>query len=152
MRKGFSMIMAIFVIVIMSAIGALVLSLSGKSVNATTAQYQRAQALLYAKSYTEYAILAVSAHDRHVNNNCVETIKGTIGNWNKGGYSVWVQISYIGPDSEIGMCRKARQLSTHVTTKTTPLTLIVDTYVYYKNINNPSAPKLTVHQRTVQKI
>ena len=148
MRSAFSMIMAIFVIVIMATVATLVTNLSSKSVKATTAQYQRAQAMLYAKSYTEFAILAVTAHDRTT--DCVQTINGSIGNINQGGYSIRTHISYIGPLSEIGNC--TTQLSTNVTTASTPLTLIIDAYVDYKDLDNTSDVNLTVHRRTVQKI
>ncbi len=56
MRKAFSMITAIFVIVIMATIAAFVMNLSGKIVKSTTAQYRDAQASLYAKSYTEFVL------------------------------------------------------------------------------------------------
>lgn len=155
MRKAFSMITAIFVIVIMATVAMFVMNLSGKSVKATTAQYQRAQAMLYAKSYTEFAILAVTAHDRTT--DCVQTITGTIGTINQGGYAIRTHIAYIGPLSEIKGCGTAtgtglRQLSINVTTASTPLTLIVDAYVDYKDPDNTAAPVLTVHRRTVQKI
>ena len=144
MRSAFSMITAIFVIVIMATIAMFVMSLSSKGVKATTAQYQRAQAMLYAKSYTEFAILAVTAHDRST--DCVEEITGSI----QGGYNIRTNISYIGPSSEIGNCNT--QLSTNVTTASTPLTIIIDAYVDYNDTDNTSGPVFTVHRRTVQKI
>lgn len=151
MRSAFSMITAIFVIVIMAAIGAFVMSLSSKGVKATTAQYQRAQAMLYAKSYTEFAILAVTAHDRTT--NCIQTIIGAIGSPTSGnGYRIRTHIAYIGPVSEIGTCPATRQLSTNVTTASTPLTIIIDAYVDYKDPDNTAGPWLTVHRRSVQKI
>ena len=150
MRKAFSMITAIFVIVIMATIAMFVTSLSGRGVKATSNQYQKAQAMLYAKSYTEFAIMAVTAHNRTA--NCVETITGSIGNINEGGYAIRTHIAYIGPTSEIGNCSGTRQLSNNVTTPSTPLTIIVDAYVDYKDPDNTAAPKITVHRRTVQKI
>ncbi|BAF72858.1 hypothetical protein [Sulfurovum sp. NBC37-1] len=150
MRKAFSMITAIFIIIIMATIAMFVMSLSGKGVKATTAQYQRAQAMLYAKSYTEFAIMAVTGHNRIA--NCVEDINGNIGNINQGGYEIRTHIAYIGPISEIGNCRPDQQLSTNVTTPETPLTIIVDAYVDYEDPDNTGAPKVTVHRRTVQKI
>ncbi len=150
MRSAFSMITAIFVLVIMATVGALVMSTSGKIVKTTTAQYQHEQAILYAKSYTEYAIMAVSAHNRTA--DCVQTINGTIGTPNTGnGYRVRTHISYIGPASQIGTCPATRQLSTNVTTSSTPLTIIVDAYVDYRDPDN-TAQWRTVHRRTVQKI
>ena len=126
MRSAFSMLTAIFVIVIMAMVAMLVMNLSAKSVKATTAQYQRAQATLYAKSYTEFAIMSVTAHSRAT--NCVQTINGTIGNINQGGYAIRTHIAYIGPLSEIQNCGNnagtgVRQLSINVTTEATPLTL-----------------------------
>ena len=149
MRKAFSMITAIFIIVIMSTLAVFVMNLSGKSVHSTTAQYQRAQAMLYAKSYTEFAILAVTAHDRST--NCVEEIEGSIGDINNGGYAIRTYIAYIGPTSEIGNC-SGSQLSTNVTTVSTPLTIIVDSYVDYKDLDNVDDTNITYHRRTLQKI
>lgn len=155
MRNAFSMITAIFLIVVMSTVAMLVMDLSSKGVKATTTQYQRAQAMLYAKSYTEYAILAVTGNDR--NANCLHTINGTIGDINQGGYAIRTHIAYIGPLSEIEGCGNTagtglRQLSTNVSTLSTPLTLIIDAYVDYKDLDNTDGPELTVHRRTVQKI
>ncbi|NKQ40179.1 MAG: type II secretion system protein [Sulfurovum sp.] len=150
MRNGFSMITAIFVIVIMATVAAFVMNLSGKIVKSTTVQYQREQANLYAKSYTEYAVMAVTAHDRSA--NCVESINGTIGLPTDGnGYRIRTRVAYIGPTSVIGNCAGTRQLSNNVNTASTPLTIIIDAYVDYKDPDNTSQ-WLTVHRRTVQKI
>lgn len=155
MRNGFSMITAIFVIVIMATVGAFVMNLSGKIVKTTTAQFQHEQAILYAKSYTEFAVMAVTAHDRSA--DCVETITGNIGTPSNGnGYSIRTHIAYIGPIAEIEKCGNpsgtgVRQLSTTVTDTATPLTIIIDAYVDYKDPDNTTLWR-TVHRRTVQKI
>ncbi len=154
MRSGFSMIMAIFVIVVMSILGAYVMSYANKSALMTTSQYQHTQAILYAYSYTEYAILAVTGNDR--TKACLETIKGDIGNDpEKGeGYRVLSHISYIANGNEVNLsqCDSKQVFSSSVTTAKTPLTIIVDTYVKYKDINNPSGPWLSVHRRSINKI
>ncbi len=151
MREAFSMVTAIFVIVIMATVSMLVMSLSGKIIKATTAEYQRAQAELYAKSYTEFAILAVTGKSR--SSDCLQTITGTIGAPTTGnGYRIRTHIAYIGPASEIGNCPAIRQLSTSVTTTSTPLTIIIDAYVDYKDPDNTAGSWLTVHRRSVQKI
>jgi len=145
MRNGFSMVTAVFIIVIMATVGIFVMNLSGKIVKSTTTQYQHEQAELYAKSYTEYAILAVTGNDRSV--GCVETIDETFGN-----YRVRTHIAYIVNGTEVNTtkCSNTRVLSTGVTTQNTPLTLIIDAYVYYKDLD--SGQYHTVHRRTVQKI
>ncbi len=151
-REAFAMITAIFVIVIMATVGALVMGTSGKIVKTTTAQYQHEQAILYAKSYTEYAVMAVTAHSRAA--NCIKTINGKIGDdpVNGAGYRVRTQIAYIGRPAEIGNCAATRRLSsTFIFNGNTPLTLIIDAYVDYKDPDN-TAQWRTVHRRTVQKI
>jgi len=146
MRNGFSMVTAVFIIVIMATVGIFVMNLSGKIVKSTTTQYQHEQAELYAKSYTEYAILAVTGNDR--SSDCLQTISTTIDNY----YRVRTHISYIvnGTEVNTNKCDGVRVLSNTVTRPDTPLTIIVDAYVDYKD---PDTGKYhTVHRRTVQKI
>ncbi len=144
-REAFSMFTAIVVIVIMATVAMLITNMSGKLVKETTAQYQREQAALLANSYTEYAVMAVTANNRAV--NCLSTINGT---WN--GYSARIQLAYIGNTATIGTCAGVRKLSEGVTTVSTPLTVIIDAYIDYDDLDNPSGEKLVYHRRTVQKI
>ncbi len=151
MRKAFSMITAIFVIVIMSAVAALVLSLSGKMVKATTIQYRTEQAALLARSYAELAVQAVIMHDRNTTSNCVEDINTSVNNLvagsgatsatplNGGGYGIGIQIHYLGNNLP---CSSSRILnSTPITTdyNTTMgaadalAAILVDVYVRYKD-------------------
>ena len=154
-RKAFSMLTAIVVIVLMATVAMLVMSMSSKMVKETTSQYQEEQAALLAKSYTEYAVMAVTANDRTV--NCLTTINGTTGDATaaspNNGYLINTNISYIGFPAALGSCT-AGALDSGVTTSSTPLTIIVDVYVYYKDLDNPlpAAPNMTYHRRTVQKI
>jgi len=144
-REAFSMFIAIVVIVIMATVAMLITSMTGKLVKETTAQYQREQAVLLAHSYTEFAVMAVTANNRAV--NCLRTINGT---WH--GYSARIQIAYIGDTATIGSCAGTRKLSETVITPNTPLTIIVDAYIDYNDLDNPTAPKMVYHRRTVQKI
>ncbi len=144
-RKAFSIFTAIVVIVLMATVAMLIMNMSGKLVKETTAQYQREQAMLLANSYTEYAVMAVTANDRST--NCLRTINGT---WN--GYSARVEIAYIGNATTIGACAGTRKLSDTVSTPDTPLTIMVDAYIDYKDLDNPSGQDLVYHRRTVQKI
>ncbi len=154
MKPAFSMLTSIFVILLMATVGIFVMSLSGKIVKATTAQYQYAQAELYAKSYTEYAILAITGNNRAT--NCLQTITGTIGTPSTGdGYSIRTHIAYIGNNGIVGTCAGGvRQLngSTVISTNRTPLTVIIDVYIDYKDPDNTGGSDLTVHRRSVQKI
>ena len=147
MRKGFSMLTAIAVIVVIASIGAFILSLSGKMIAETTVQFQREQAMLLAKSYTEYAIMAATANDQN-SSNCLNSINSDVG----GFYKVNVNISYIGRDIS-SSCNNI--LSTDINTTNSPLSIIIDVDVKYQNPDDPrgaSAPWITFHKRTLQKI
>lgn len=141
-RKAFSLIMAIIIIVLMSTVAMLIMSMSGKMVKGTTTQYQYEQAVLYAKSYTEYAIMAVMANDRTV--NCLNTIDGSIDN-----YTIKTEISYIG-DTNVTGC--SRVLSNTVVNPNSPLNIIVDVFVSYPDLDHPDDMNMTYHRRSLQKI
>lgn len=144
MRRGFSMLTAIAVIVVMASVGAFILSLSGKMISETTTQFQREQAMLLSKSYTEYAIMAVTANEQN-SSNCLNSISSNIG----GYYKVDVNISYISRDIS-SSC--ASILSTDVNTTRSPLSIIIDVDVSYQNPIDSSAPMMRFHRRTLQKI
>jgi len=146
-RSGFSMITAITMIVLMSTVALFVSSLSGKMLQETTAQYQQEQAILLANSYTEYAIMAVTANNRTV--NCLQTINGTFGTA-PNSYRARIQISYIGTNLEIGNCPATRQLSTLSVSNRAPLSIIIDAYIDYNDVN--SGVPCTYHRRSIQKI
>jgi len=143
-RKAFSILTALFIIILMSSVGALVSSVSSKTIKTSVNQYQRVQAVLLAKSYTELAIMAVTANDRTV--NCVDIIRGNYAEG--GGYTVMVNITYIGDPAvtNLGTCT-----DTFASTDDT-LNIIVDTYVSYQDLDNPNGTTITYHRRTVQKI
>ena len=144
-RKAFSMLTAIIVIVIMASIGAFVMSLSAKMTKSTTAQYQREQAMLLAKSYTEFAIMAVMSND--VTTHCLDSVTGTA----LGNYAITTQISYIGNNTRIpASCTNI--LSNAVLTPGSPINIIIDVYVSYNEPDNPSGARLTYHKRTLQKL
>lgn len=150
-RRAFSMITAIIVIVLMATVAGFVFSLSGKMVKSTTIQYQREQAMLLARSYTEYAILAVMSNDRTT--NCLQTITGTtVGNTpaTGDGYKISVDIKYIGRAAVLPA--GCNILSSAVNTTSTPLSIIVDVYVQYKDPDNTAGAWISYHKRTLQKI
>ena len=152
MRPAFSMITAIFVIMIMASVAAFVMNLSGKMVQETTTQYRREQAILYAKSYTEYAILAATA--RRCIRNIRAVVDGTGPEVLRGqGYRVVLRINYLGNNAGCG-----NRIGT------TPLNnpesvIVVDTYVQYRDPESEAAinatpwnqdPGIVFHRRTIQ--
>jgi len=150
MRKAFSLLTAIFIIVLMATVAAFIVNLSGKMVKGTTAQFQREQSMLLAKSYTEYAIMAVTAND-HTSGNCLNTITGGYGNDGNGNdlYTINVDIRYIGNTALDASCNT---LSNNVTAEKSPLSIIIDVFVSYKDLDHPDDLNITYHRRSLQKI
>ncbi len=177
MRKAFSMITAVFVIIIMATLAAFVLNLSGKITQETAIQYRQEQAALLARSYTELAVLAVINHDRNQTTpSCIQDIDGSVnglipggavsGNsgGSSGGYSVETRIYYIGDGLPCSETRKLNDSTSAMNSPTTLVTdynntaasdaiaaILVDVFVSYKD---PDAPTnfIKYHRRTLQKI
>lgn len=155
MRKAFSMVTAIFLIVIMATISVLVFNLSGKMVKSTTLQYRHAQAELLARSYTELAILAVINHERNATTRCIQTISGvvnglvpdgSVGGSSTGGsgYDVKTYVYHLGNNlnqaniSNTYWPNRTLPILTDYNTTTPKLAdsvaaIVVDVYVRYKD-------------------
>ena len=114
MRKAFSMIMAIFVIVLMATVGAFILNLSAKSVKSTLLQYKREQAILYARSYTELAIMTATTTNTGPITGTVDdyTVNATISPivGNPAFIIVDVYVSYPDYDSDENVTYHRRTL------------------------------------------
>jgi len=164
-RAGFAMLLALAVIITLSIIASLVMNVSAKTVTETTAQYQREQAAILARSYTEYAIMAVTANDRTAD-DCVEDIIARVGPdpLHGQGYEVRINIAYIVDKNDVNLtnCAATRRLyNNNIVTTRTPLNIIVDAYVKYKDLDDPRmtgansfsrVPWKVYHRRTLQKI
>jgi len=173
MRNAFSMLTAIVVIVLMAGITALVMNLSGKIVTETTSQYRKEQAMLLAKSYTEFAILAIQGHNMQAN-GCLRTLTGIInstqydtannGGANRGeGYRITVRLRYVGLPLSIN-CKKANRLDpSPKNTTSSDVAVMVDVGVRYRDLDAVAnaisaggkakdAPWINYNRRTLQKL
>lgn len=146
-RKGFSLITTVFVILFVSSIGAGILSLSGKMVNETIVQYKKEQSILYAKSYTEMAILAATAND------CILHIDGAEGG-GSNTYDINVDISYVGNDvSGVAGCGAASVIGGNVNNvQSRGNSIIVDTEVNYPDNTSAVPRNIRYYRRTIQKL
>ena len=158
-KKAFSMITAIFVIIIMATVTSLVMNVTGKTVKATTMQYQKEQAQLLARSYTELAILYVIHKDRTT--GCIETISDHFGASGNDGYAINMNISYIGNSSLLNSCNNNIDTTGAIGTTATwnntggfndTISLVIDTYITYKDFDDPQTRDITFHRRTLQKL
>jgi len=160
-RPAFSMITAIFVIMIMATVSIFVLDIAGKAVQETTAQYRKEQAILYAKSYTEFAVMAASSQDciRHITADINGKDTTSTGSVRKGkGYRVEIDIYYIGNDNG---CNSNYFGGTVTTDASKGASIIIDTFVRYRNPDHPNSksdvtwatnPGYTYHRRTLQRL
>ena len=162
MREAFSLLVAIFTIVLISLVGAYIFHASSSTVKEGELQYKKEQAMLLARSYTEYAVMAISANDRLLSSSeCIDEIRADVGrDPERGmGYRVRVKITYIGSTLYVSKCdHVAAQFSYDV--HDNALSAIIDVYVKYREITHPSlyngninlAPWKTYHRRSIQKI
>lgn len=176
MRPAFSMLMAIATVVIVAILSVLVLNLSGRMLKSGVVNYREEQAALLAHSYTELAIMSIINYDRNNSGNCIENVNGVVNNIdpessaaasgattaNGGGYDVQTRIYYLGNGLP---CSGTRIVNTNnITTDYSDgnasangsvSAVIIDVFVRYKDpdaTNPTTAPWITYHRRTLQKI
>jgi hypothetical protein len=153
-KRAFSLLIAIFTILLLSLVATYIFYASSIVSKSGGLQYQREQSIILARSYTEYAVMAIEANKRTT--NCTKEIKANIGNPNSGnGYRILVKISYIGNKKYIDSCPNTIAKLNNLDPDT--LTAIIDVYVSYKDLNHPditnaNTPWQTYHRRSIQKI
>lgn len=168
-KEAFAMITAIFVIVIMATVTSLIMNVTGKTVKETTQQYQKEQAQLLARSYTELAIFKVLDHNKSA---CITSFNDHFGEAGANGYNITVNIKYIGNDTLLNGCTQtiladatvgvASMLPLNPLKRATwtansldvdkTISLVIDTYITYKDFDDLSNRDITFHRRTLQKL
>ena len=139
MKKGFSLLTAIMMIVFIATIGALALSFSTQTSKQTYDVFLRAQAELLARSATEYALLALAAND-FAAGDCLDRIDATYGN----AFTVRMDLNYIGNLA----CANLLNANPITTVASSP-TVIIDTIV--ETTLGTATEPIRVHRRTLQK-
>ncbi len=165
-KKAFAMMTAIAVIVIMATVTALIMNVTGKTIKETTQQYQKEQAALLAKSYTELAVFNVLNTNK---NTCLTTFTDHFGDATSG-YDILINIKYLGNDRLLDGCTQTilangtvgtASDATNTATWTNDLasgidrtiSLVVDTYITYKDFDDSNSDRnITFHRRTLQKL
>ncbi len=149
MRKGFSLITALVFMILVATLGALALSLSTTSVKQTSDLYLREQAELLALSATEYAILAISAHDFTGTGNCLNTITST---YTQDGtttlFDINITLYYLGNGLPANCSTLTNNLN-NIDTNDSNRTVMIDTIV--SSANGIASEPIRYHRRTIQK-
>ena len=147
MRRGFTLIAAIFFVVIASSICMLALSIASTSVKQNSEIYLREQSELVARAATEYAMLAIISNDfsttclGNQSENASEDnpISGEFGEL----FTFKVYVKYFG---DMGICSGDAVAATGANQGT----IMLDVFVSSKpgKASNP----INFHKRTLQKL
>ena len=146
MRRGFSLMTAIIIMMTVSLLMTMMVSLSGVTVKTTTDLYLKEQAELLARSATEYALLAVSGHDNH--QSCIEDINIRYPSAANPTHEMNVSIWYMGSGLP-GSCTHI--LDDNLSTDDSNMTAIVDVIVTVDQNNTGITEPIRLHRRTLQK-
>ncbi len=138
MRPAFTLLSAIFLMVLVAVLMTLSFSLSSQTVKQTADLYLREQAQLLAKSSTELAILAISGHDNSV--NCINEM-----NLTQGSFEINMNLYYIGNALPAG----CNTFNNNIATRESNGTVIIDTIVTYEEQDTNQTVRY--HRRTIQK-
>lgn len=148
-RRGFAMILAIIVVLLIAGGGAFVLSNAAKGSKSMGDNYLRVQADLLADSATEFAVMR--AQDFNTSGgNCLNQLNITV--YNAGGvasgnemFDANVSMFYAFRGAKPGACSGIGD-----TGKDT--TILIDTTVTTRPGSNLSTEPIRVHKRSVQKL
>lgn len=143
MRRGFAIIIAIIFVVLISSLGALALMLSATASKQSADMYVKDQVEIYAKSFTEYAVLRLLTHD--FNTGCLYEINGDSKTYLATKLKLNAKITYYG---KIGTCNGIA-LSGDNANKSSG-TVMIDVFV--TNDTNKDMLPIRYHKRTLQKL
>ncbi len=147
-RKGFAMILAIFIIVLVALGGVLLLGNASLGTKTAGDNYFRAQAELLVDSATEFAVMR--AQDFNTTGaNCLNNVNITVQDASgAAAYDVNVTIQY----SFKAAAPVNNQCNTLATLTGNPTMMLIDTTVTTNAAANFSTEPIRVHKRSWQKL
>ena len=166
MRSGMALIMAIGFMVIIAGIMASMLNLTAITTKKTEHMFFKEQAQLLAKSATEFALLAISGHDRTNggganNSSCVQTITSTYPATTATTvpfFNILTTIRYIGLNGAGGTCITngtnyipVANFTSNAVAPESDGTVLIDVYVTSIEANLNLGQSIAFHRRTLQK-
>jgi len=141
LRYGFSLLLAIVVMVLIGTLMSLMLSFATTTAKQTEDIYLKEQAELIAISATEYAILKISGNDWS-KGECINDINDLNGYKN---FDVSITIFYFGKD----LPSNCNIISNNLYTKESNGTVLIDVFV--STTDPVTLEKVRFHKRTIQK-
>ena len=146
-----AMIMAIAFLIIIATLMAVMMNMTANTTKKTENLYFTEQAHLLAKSATEYALLAISGHNRDLggaNSSCIETIASqypAVGPY----FNINTTIRYIGLGNN-GTCGTSSFVD-NIDTNQTRGTVLIDVTVSGIENSLRLNQNIVYHRRTLQK-
>ena len=140
MRKGFTLIAAIFFLVVAASISTLALSIASTSARQSSEIYLREQAQLVAQAAAEYAMFEIFRTD--FSNKCLDKVDGEFNDM----FDFKVKITYFG---DIGICTPPIIIPGTNGVASTG-NMIFDVFVTSKDKKTPNP--INFHKRTLQKL
>lgn len=143
-RSGFTLIMAIFLLVALGGMLAAMLSYTTQTTQRGSDLFYKEQAKLLAKSATEFALLAIGAHDRTATGNCLSDINMSYSDNGEKLFDIRVSMRYFGLTTITCPSFGA------ITTPESEGTVLVDVTITGTDATSSSTP-IQYHRRTIQK-
>jgi len=143
MRRGFTLLSAIFLMLLVATLMVLAFSLAAQTKKQTGDIYMQEQAQILGRSATEFALLAISGHEN--NASCIEQINLQFPQ-NAPIYDVNMTLFYLGRNL---VCNGGHLLANNVVTDESNGTVMIDTIVSYTD--PATGEEVRFHRRTIQK-
>ena len=140
MRKGFTLLAAIFFLIIAASISTLALSIASTSARQSSEVYLREQAQLVAQAAAEYAMFEIFR--TNFEDKCLKEVSGVFNNI----FDFNVKITYFG---DIGICTPPTIIPGTEGVASTG-NMIFDVFVTSKDKKIPNP--INFHKRTLQKL
>jgi hypothetical protein len=141
LKKAFGLLIAIFIMLLLSSIMVLTLNIQSNKAKKTADDYLSLQAELLAKSAEEYAIMCISGYDRAINDGCLEEL-----NINAKPFDVNVTMWYMFSAGQKPVnCNRATQ--TTMPQKQNG-TVLIDVIV--RTQSGQMSEPIVTHHRTIQ--
>jgi len=154
-RRGFGLITAIVLLVLIATVGTMILSIATTSSKKATDDYQRIQAEMLARSATEFAVMRVQGFDRNNGGKCLENL-----DINASPFDVNVTINYLLKGNKPANCANTNIFASadvntpEVADSDLSGTVILDVVVTEQMPSDQSTwnkEPIRIHKRTIQK-
>jgi type II secretory pathway pseudopilin PulG len=144
-RRGFGIITAIILLVLIATVAVMILSLAATSSKKATDDYLRVQAEMLARSATEFAIMRVQGYDKVPNNDCLRNV-----NIVATPFDINVTINYLFKNNnKPANCDDKHVFASDLSDSDLSGTVIMDVVVTTQS--GVTAEPIRIHKRTLQK-